>query len=172
MMRALVIYESMFGNTRAIAEAVAEGIGESMQVEVAEVGAVDPARVAEVDLLVVGAPSHAFGLSREQTRASAAHETDQSLVSTGIGLREWLEGLPAPTGHVAAAAFDTRPERPRLPGSAATTAQRWLRRLGFAQPVGAESFRVRGMTGPLLPGEIEYARHWGQHLGSIMLPVP
>ena len=61
-MGALVVYESMFGSTRAVAQAVADGITSIMPVEVVEVAsAPDPSTLA-VDVLVVGAPTHAFGL--------------------------------------------------------------------------------------------------------------
>jgi flavodoxin len=68
MMRALVVYESMFGNTQAIANAIVQGLSGRMRVEALEVG-VAPATIDDdVALLVVGGPTHAFGLSRPQTR--------------------------------------------------------------------------------------------------------
>jgi flavodoxin len=70
-MRALIVVESWFGNTRAIAGAVAEGLGGFMTVDVTEIGDA-PARVApDVDLVVVGGPTHAFGMSRPSTRRPA-----------------------------------------------------------------------------------------------------
>ena len=70
-MRAVVIYESMYGNTRAVAEAIASDLS-PMDVTVLPVGSADASTVADADLLIVGAPTHAFGLSRPQTRLSAA----------------------------------------------------------------------------------------------------
>jgi flavodoxin len=67
-MHAIVVYESMFGNTQRVAEAVAAGIAAHMTVELIEVGAA-PTQIGEdVGLLVVGGPTHAFGLSRQSTR--------------------------------------------------------------------------------------------------------
>jgi hypothetical protein len=86
-------------------------------------------------------------------------------VSRGWGLREWLTSLQAPAG-VAAAAFDTRISKPRLPGSAARAAEKRLRRLGLRMVAPAASFYVEGTSGPLLEGEQERARRWGQSVGS------
>ena len=164
-MRALVVYESMFGNTQAIADAVADGLSDRMRVEVLEVGAAPTTIDDDVALLVVGGPTHAFGMSRPQTRQDAARQAAEGLVSRGIGLREWLATLQAPAG-VAAATFDTRISRPRLPGSAARAAEKRLRRLGFRIVAPAASFYVEGTSGPLQEGEPERARRWGQTLGS------
>jgi flavodoxin len=60
--RALVVYESMFGNTEAIAHAIAEGLSPHLSVELVEVSAA-PITLRDVDLLVTGAPTHAFGLT-------------------------------------------------------------------------------------------------------------
>jgi flavodoxin len=165
-MKALVVYESMFGNTRTIATAVAEGLASTRaDVEVSEVG-VAPVEVGDdVDLLVVGAPTHAFGMSHPNTRTSALEHTDQPLVSPGIGLREWLDRVRARAG-LAVAAFDTRTDQRWLPGSAARGAQRRLRRRGFQPVTGARNFHVTGMTGPLVDGEPDRAREWGERLAS------
>ena len=70
-MKALVVYESMFGNTEEVARAVAEGVGETMDVSLHEVSTA-PAPITDlVDLVVVGGPTHAFSLSRPSTRADA-----------------------------------------------------------------------------------------------------
>jgi flavorubredoxin len=165
MMRALVVYESMFGNTELIADAIAGGLSERIRVDAVEVG-VAPATVDEdVALLVVGGPTHAFGMSRPQTRQDAARQATAGLVSGGMGLREWLATLQGRAG-IAAATFDTRISRPRLPGSAARAAEKRLRRLGFRVIAPAQSFYVEGTLGPLLGGEKERARRWGETLGS------
>ena len=163
MMRALVAYESMFGNTQIIAEAIAEGLSERMDVEALEVGAA-PTRIDDVAILILGGPTHTFGLTRPGTRQDAARQATQGLVSRGLGLREWLTSLEGPAG--AAAAFDTRIAKPHLPGSAARVAEKRLRRLGFRIVAPAESFYVEGSLGPLQAGERERARRWGQTLGS------
>lgn len=161
-MRVFVVYESMFGNTEAIARAVAEGLSDRMDVElhgVAQATIGDP-----VDLIVAGGPTHAFSLSRPSTRADAAAQGAQG--NAGVGLREWLAVLPGATHGEAFAAFDTRVDKVRhLPGSAAVKASRIAHRHGYA-PAGQESFYVTGTSGPLVDGEVERARAWGVELGA------
>lgn len=161
-MKALVVFESMFGNTRDVAQAVAEGMATVIDTEVAEVGTSPD--VGGVDLLVVGAPTHAMGLSRDTTRKSAAEQAGDRLVSRRHGVREWLDTLA--TGTAATATFDTRVRKPRVPGSAAKAAQRRLRRLGFPVVAPAETFWVDGTPGPLLDGELARARTWGEMVGA------
>jgi hypothetical protein len=169
-MRALVLYESMFGNTQQVAEAIAEGLTTAGEVEVAEVSTAERTVDEGVDLLVVGGPTHAFGLSRDSTRTSAANETTDPLVSSGPGLREWLaHARVAP--HTSAAAFDTRVDKP-VPGSAASAARRRLQRMGLRIAAPPETFRVGGMTGPLLDGELERARAWGEQLAARVARAP
>lgn len=76
MERALVIFESMFGNTRTIADAVADGLSSRFETDVIEVS-LAPTRIPEeVSLVVVGGPTHAFGLTRPRTREDAANQAD------------------------------------------------------------------------------------------------
>lgn len=169
-MRALVVYESMYGNTRAVAQAVADGLSTWMAVERVEV-ADAPRDVRSVGLLVVGAPTHAFGLSRVATRASAAEQGSGEVISGETGIREWLELVEFRPG-IAAAAFDTRVDKHWIPGSAASVARRRMARAGLRPITKAESFYVGGMQGPLLVGEVERARAWGSELGERLATVP
>jgi flavodoxin len=165
-MRALVVYESIFGNTRLVAEAVADGLSSTMDVEVVGTAAA-PASVDGIELVVVGGPTHAFGMTRQRTRDDARRQGEQSgheVVSTGIGMREWLEEVRS-TG-TAAAAFDTRVGKPWMPGSAARGADKGLRSRGFRSVARPESFWVSGTFGPLHEGELERARRWGEQLAS------
>jgi hypothetical protein len=168
MTRGLVVFESMFGNTQVIASSVADGLAPRMQVDLIEVGVAPTALDGDVDLLVVGGPTHAFGMSRPGTRQSAAQQSQRGLVSARTGLREWLGRLPGTSRHVAVATFDTRIAKPRLPGSAAAAAEKRLRRLGFWSVVPPKSFYVEGTTGPLVDGEPERARRWGAELGAAL----
>lgn len=169
-MRALVVFESMFGNTKAIAEAVVEGLSSRIDVEAVAVDSA-PVRLPEtVALLVVGGPTHAFGLSRPDTRSTAAAQAGSPVTSAAVGLREWLDRLAVPSG-VRAAAFDTRVSRPRVPGSAARKVEKRLRGLGAEVVVPATTFWVRGTPGPLLDGEIERARQWGRNLAASVAPA-
>ncbi len=167
-MTALVVYESMFGNTRAVALAIADGLSLHHDVTVEEVGRAPERLDDDVDLLVVGGPTHALGMSRPETRADAAAQagTTPTVTPVETGLREWLAGLQSPSPTTVVAAFDTRVARPRAPGSAARRAERRLRRLGYRTIRPAASFWVTGTRGPLADGELERARRWGAALGE------
>ncbi|PRX43435.1 flavodoxin [Prauserella shujinwangii] len=165
MQRALVVFESMFGNTQTIAKAVAAGLTGRFDVELVEAGDAPAAVPDDVRLVVVGGPTHAFGMSRPSTREDAARQATEGLVSAGRGIREWLAGVRLPRG-IGAAAFTTKVHRPALPGSAASKAARLLRRHGARLVAPAESFSVTGTRGPLLDGEAERARRWAERLAA------
>jgi hypothetical protein len=165
-MRALIVYESMFGNTFAIAKSIAEGLAPHMTAEVVEVGQAPTELGPEFQLIVVGGPTHAFGMSRPDTRRTAADKTAHDVLSPDGGLRDWLEKVSPAPRSTAAATFDTRVNRPRVPGSAARAAARRLRRLGFELIARPESFRVQDMTGPPVDGELRRAAEWGRMLGA------
>lgn len=170
-MRALVIYESMYGNTRTVASAIADGLGGTMEVDLVEVGAAPTTISDGIDLLVVGAPTHAHGLSKPETRHNATGKAEGGLVSAGIGLREWLAAVRGGSARVRAAAFDTTLRGPRLLwGSAAEAADKRLRTLGLTIVAPPASFHVKGPLGPvydtLEDGEVERARAWGAALAT------
>lgn len=174
-MRVAVVYESLFGNTRAVAEAVAEGMQERDPAATVTVTAAARADdVAGADLLVVGAPTHFFRLPTPRsrgmwlrprdvesgrTRTGAAVEPDAATA----GIRGWLDALPCRPGAGLAATFDTRLHRP-LTGSAGRRLAHALRRHGFRVVAHPESFTVSGMEGPLRPDELGHARAWGAAL--------
>lgn len=169
-MRALVVYESMFGNTRSVALAIAAGLEGAFDVDVVEVSDAPPVLPTGLDLLVVGGPTHVHGLTTEKTRANGALKAGARLVSRGSGIREWLDALvPAPSA-IAAAAFDTRISGPVLLwGSAAKAAARRLRSLGFrVQP--AASFVIGTPRGEpfdrMTDEELARARAWGGTLAA------
>ena len=162
-MRALVVVESSFGNTLTIARAVAEGLGRFMTVDICGVGDA-PGEIEDgVDLVVVGGPTQAFGMSRPGTRRDAARQAGHS-TAPKIGVREWLAS--APIGIRRAAAFDTRINKGWVPGSAARGIARRLSRLGATLVADPESFRVVGMPGPLAAGELDRGRRWGAQLAT------
>jgi hypothetical protein len=165
--RTLIVYESMFGNTRTIAEAIADGLAACSQVELFEVGEAPAPLPPGIDLLIVGAPTHAFGMSRPDTRRSAGNSAPDGLVSAGIGVREWLGRLSPGSHLLPAAAFDTKFGKPAwLPGSAARGIAKRLRRLGHLMAAMPKSFYVTGTAGPLADGEVARARDWGRLLGQ------
>ena len=162
-MHALVVYESIWGNTEAIARAVAAGMGDD--VEVVSADDAPPALPDDVDLVVVGGPTHAFSMSSATTRESARQQGATSIPLRGI--REWIEGLPAPSRRVRVATFDTRTVAPRLPGSAAKKAMKRLVARGLEPAAKPETFGVHGYGGPLADGEEERAKAWGASLAAI-----
>lgn len=169
-MKVLVMYESMFGNSERIAHAVAEGLGESLEVVVHDVTTAHPGEIpGDVDLLVVGGPTHALSMSRPGTREDAIRQgAGQGLASRG--LREWVEGLRGDLDGLPFAAFDTRVSRVRrLPGSAARSATRMLRRRNGRMLVIPQSFFVDDVPGPLGSDEPARARAWGRSLASLLL---
>ncbi len=176
-MKALVVYESMYGNTRHIAQAIAEGLQVSIDAQAKPVGDVKAIDVDNAQLVVVGAPTHAWGLSRRRTRETAANDiakhSDQrvSPVAVATGVREWMRGLNLQRS-CRSAAFDTRLDRPKLfTGSAVRTIERGLVAAGFSIFGEPHSFRVGGTTGPLQFGEIERAREWGEAMGRAIVQL-
>lgn len=170
-MRALIVYESMFGNTRDVARAVAEGIAPRMPVELVEVGTAPDTIPADVGLLVLGCPTHAHGLSNAKSRADAKGRAGDQLVSRGIGFGEWLEKMSLAGEPMAIAAFDTRIKGPELLwGSAAKAVVKRLRARKFEVVAGPQSFFVSGPTGPLfnrlVTGERERAIEWGASVAA------
>jgi hypothetical protein len=168
-MRAVVVFESMFGNTKTIAEAVADGLSGYLPVDLVEVGSAPQVFAEDVALLVVGGPTHAFGMSRPETRRNALVEAGRDMEAARTGLREWLAGLRFTLTGTAVATFDTRIHRPHLPGSAAHAAERRLRQRGFRVVTRAQSFYVKGTDGPLLDGEALRAHRWAEQVALLCL---
>jgi flavodoxin-like protein len=171
-MKTVVAYESMYGNTRQVAEAIASVLEEFGDVEIVSVNDSDPDAANDADFLVVGGPTHMHGLATEISRKGVAKaaEEDQDVqlepgAVDGPGLRSWLgqrsgDGSPA-------AAFDTRIDRsPLLTGSAARGIAKRLRRRGYEVASDPQSFFVEDSEGPLADGELDRARSWGRSLGA------
>jgi hypothetical protein len=171
VVRVLVVYESMFGNTRDVALAVAEGLRTRVTVDVMEVGEAPAAMPPDVAMLVIGAPTHAHGMTTPSSREDAARRAGDRLVSRGIGVREWLGGLRPSGAPIPAAVFDTRIKGPGLLwGSAARSAEKLLADAGLRLVGAPRSFLVGGPTGDLFDrledGELDRARAWGAELSS------
>jgi len=166
-LRALVVYESMFGNTETIARAVTDTLRlDGFAVEVHEVRDAPADAPGAVDLLVVGAPTHAFSLSRPSTRADAVQQGAPA-GRADRGLREWL-GTATGRAGLAVAVFDTRAAKARrLPMSGGRKAARLARQRGFTllgTPVG---FVVEDLKGPLAAHETERAARWAQSIAEV-----
>ena len=172
-MKTVVVYESMFGNTKAIAEAVAQGLREAGEVVLGSVDDLSPDQVGDAGLLVAGGPTHGHGMARANVRQAMAKDGSYARYGPVLegqeSLRGWLERLPA--GRAAAAAFDTRFAKPRwITGSAAIKIAQRLGHKGYTI-VGTESFFIQGGGGPLTAGELERAAAWGRALAANLQPT-
>jgi hypothetical protein len=165
-MRAVVVYESMFGSTHRVARAIGDGIAEVMEVTVASVSDTTATLVEGVDLIVAGGPTHVHGMSLPRTRdqaekmaADSGGELHLDDDASGIGVREWLQSLP-PT-EALAAAFDTRTNIPRvLSGAASGRIDHAFRRRGLRLVTAPMSFLVN-TSHHLEAPELARARAWG-----------
>lgn len=156
---AWVVYDSVHGNTRAIAEAIAEGLGSGGPARVVPVGEADLDRLRDARLVVLGCPTHAFSLS--------------PAMKTFVGT--WARGS---LDGAAVAAFDTRFALADMPSPvlkvvvpivgkrawAATHLARAAARAGATRLADPEGFFVREVEGPLAEGEVERATAWGREL--------
>jgi flavodoxin len=144
-MNAVVVYYSRFGNTQKVAEAIAETLESDGAVRLIGADQVTAADLEEVDLVVMGAPTHRMKLPEE--------------------VRPILETLPRGVLRGAfVAAFDTSYRMSALLAqfSAAPKLAGKLRKLGGRQVVPAKTFHVAGREGPLYEGEIERAKAWAE----------
>jgi hypothetical protein len=171
-MDTVVVYESMFGNTRAIGDAIAEGLRSAGEVRVGTVDEISPAAVVGAELVVVGGPTQSRRMAKSNARETVAG--NRALEKFGPiepgreSLRRWLDRLPEGDGAVAA--FDTRFDKPIfLTGSAAREIAGELTRKGY-RLIKSESFFVKTTGGPLLEGELERAVTWGRDLMADVTP--
>ena len=170
-MRAIVVYESMFGNTHEVAERIGDGLRPSFEVEVMSVADAIAAGAPVADLVVVGGPTHAHGMSRSASRSAAAEQAEQDPEldlepdAADAGLRDWLRTLPR-TDTSLAAAFDTRVDGPQaITGHASKGISKRLAKHGFRLLTDGESFLV-DRHNRLLDGEAERAQEWGEAVGA------
>jgi len=180
-MRAVVVYESLFGNTHLIADAVAEGLrsaapeAEVILTPVTEAG---PGVAEHADLLVVGGPTHMHGMTSKMSRRTTTQSLDKERKKAlehgqpephlepgaeGEGLRDWFHGLAKGSGACSGAAFDTRIDA-KLAGAAAKGIAHRLERHGYPLVAEPEGFIVEDAAGPLRDQELDRARTWGASL--------
>lgn len=175
-MRVAVVYESLYGNTHEIADAIAAGVADAQpgaDVELLRVGETDPGRAAQADVLIVGGPTHMRGMTTGFSRKMGVsaegkkdpaerHELEPD--AEGPGVRDWFHRLPKVAGQRSAAAFDTRIGA-RLAGGAAHGIARRLRSHGYELVAEPEGFLVQDDgEGPLKAGETDRARAWAADL--------
>ena len=163
-MRALVAYESMFGNTERVARAVAAGLRlEGVDTTVVNVARSEPVDLSGVDLLVVGAPTHGFSLSRHVTRHDAVRQGGRQDAEQ-VGMREWL-GTLDDERPLLTATFDTRVTKVRyLPACASRRAARELTHHGHRMVSAPMGFLVEDVSGPLESREVDRAIAWSRRV--------
>ena len=166
-MRALVAYESMFGNTERVARAVAAGLRlEGVDTTVVNVCDGHAADLAGVDLLVVGAPTHGFSLSRPATRHDAVRQGGRADAES-VGMREWLKALGDTDRPLLVATFDTRATKVRyLPASASRRSAHALAEHGHRMLAAPMGFLVHDVSGPLESREIDRAIAWARSVAT------
>jgi len=162
-MSVLIVVESLFGNTMAVARAVAAGISSGGTTVTVLRCTEAPAEIpAGVSLLLAGAPTHNLHLPNRATRTQAA--AGGAGHAEAAGLAEWI-GTASPRAGLRVVTFDTTTGG-AFAGSAAKAAAKLLRRRGFGTPEQGPGFIVSGTPGPLRDGEEERARAWGAGLVS------
>jgi Flavodoxin len=172
-MRAVIVYESMYGNTHLIAEAIARGLGPGNDVTVVPVAKATRELLNGADLLAVGGPTHVHGMSRANTRKAAVEQSRKhdgqpvlDADSEGPGLRDWFGSLGRMTAS--ASAFDTRlAGPPAFTGRAAKGIAGLLKGHGLTLLDAPKSFLV-GNDNKLRPGEEDRAQEWGAVLAARM----
>ena len=178
-MEIVVVFESMYGVTHEVADAIAAGVAEAQPdaaVTCVRVGDADPAQVAAADMVFVGGPTHMRGMSSGMSRKMAVkgeekkeRESGEQLghgLEPGVegdGLRDWFHRLPKGAAGRRAAAFDTRIEGPMVGGAAKGIAHR-LESHGYRLAAAPEGFVVDAGAGLLKDGERERARVWAAAL--------
>jgi len=157
-MKALVIYDSVFGNTEKIAQAIGNAIGSQGEVDVLRAGDVKPKHLTGLDLLIVASPTRQF-------RPTGA-------------IINFLKSIPKNgLKEVRVAAFDTRftmdeirssffilPLLVNIFGYAAKPISDRLKKKGGELIIPPEGFFVEGVEGPLKEGEIERAASWANEI--------
>lgn len=149
-----VVYDTFFGNTAAVAEAIAEEVAWFGSAEL--LAACDVQQLEEIDAgtLLIGCPTQRHGMT--------------NCLAELLGRSTDLSGRRF-------AAFDTRYRVARWrSGSAAKRISRALRRLGAVELQPPESFFVESREGPLEPGELNLARDWALRAGerAMLTPAP
>ena len=153
-MKALIVYDSFFGNTEQIAQAIGQALGSPDEVETLRVNQVAPTRLAGATLLIVGSPTRGFRPSE--------------------GVTKFLDAIPKyGLIDVKVAAFDTRISVRdidnrllnvfvRLFGYAAQPIANKLVNKGGTLVTPPEGFFVKGSEGPLKDGERDRAIEWAR----------
>jgi flavodoxin len=159
-MKGLVIYDSFFGNTEQIAQAMGAALaeGEGAEIRVVKVSDASVEQLAGLDVLLVGSPTRAFRPSPGIT---------DLLRRIPVG---GLNGMTVGAFDTRIAAEDANSGFLRLMikwfGWAAPKIAKQLSRAGGELAAEPEGFYVQGSEGPLREGELERARAWAQQVAD------
>ena len=155
-MKAMIIYDSFFGNTEQVARAMGDALGSQADVNVLRVGDVRPEHLTGVNLLIVGSPTRSF--------------------SPTPAIKKFLRNIPRRgLQGVRVAAFDTRIALSdidsrllsvlvRVFGYAAKPIADGLAKEAGELALSPEGFFVKGTEGPLKEGELERATEWAKQI--------
>ena len=159
-MQAYIIYDSMYGNTEKIAQAIGKGL--TGEVKVVRVGEANPSELKTCDLLILGSPVHGGRATPAldafikelpadylQGKSVAAFDTRFESEEQGVGLRILMSVI--------------RYAAPRLAKA--------LEKKGGIRVAEPEGFIVENKEGPLKEGELERATKWASQL-SLAKKVP
>ena len=151
-MKALVIYDSVYGNTKRIAEAVAKEIPGSVLVNVKDA---NYSLLSGIGLLVMGSPTHGGNESPALQKFIAGIPKDSLRGMKVACFDTWIsqEGQ----GFLTRAAVG-------IFGHAAPRTLARLQHAGGSRTGQPEGFFVKGKQGPLAEGELERAREWARKL--------
>ncbi|MDR1635694.1 MAG: hypothetical protein LBS27_12445 [Bifidobacteriaceae bacterium] len=164
-MGALIITESCFGNTTALADAIGQALADSGSMAVQAIAVKDAPETIpdDTELLILAAPTHDYSLPRERTRTRARRRG--GLLAGDTGLREWIAAVQ-PAANVKVVTVDTAFKAGFMPSTAAKTAARLMGRAGFNHVRRGATFGVSDYAGPLDDGELIRARAWAATLAA------
>jgi flavodoxin len=146
-MKTVIVHDSKYGNTGVIANTIGDALPGDVQV--LRSGQANASNLEQVDLLIVGAPTHGGKPSE--------------------GVQGFLDQAPANAfAGITVAGFDTRLTAwwVRIFGYAAPKITRALQDKGGTPAGKPGDFFVKGTKGPLVQGETERAAAWAQEIAA------
>ena len=155
-MKALVIYDSFFGNTEKIAQAIGEALSSHGEVQVLKVSNAKLEHLAGLSLLVVGSPTRAF---RPSPAISSFLGRIPANGLQGIKVAAFDTGISLQDANSAILSFFVK-----LFGYAAKPIAAKLAKKGGALAIPPEGFFVRGSEGPLKEGELDRVADWAKQI--------